>query len=168
MWSFKKRDAHISKSHQYVLTGRTTESAAFDQAMSEEHPAGLEPIKQAVVGETLYVAIYSSFGIVRFVGETEFSKGAWVGLELPTPTGKNDGSVQGKRYFQCQPQHGIFVRSSACSRRAAGGAPLPPVPPERESRRADVTAAADTSSRPTHTGVQVNRCITCFAMRLCG
>ena len=36
-------------------------------------------------------------GLVRYVGETEFAKGEWVGLELNQPIGKNDGSVAGKR-----------------------------------------------------------------------
>lgn len=48
--------------------------------------------------------------IVRYVGNTQFSTGTWVGVELDGPTGKNDGAVQGKRYFECPPGHGMFVR----------------------------------------------------------
>lgn len=36
--------------------------------------------------------------------------GVWAGIELDTPTGKNDGTVQGIQYFVCKPKHGIFVR----------------------------------------------------------
>lgn len=30
---------------------------------------------------------------------------------MDTPTGKNDGTVQGIQYFTCRPKHGIFVRA---------------------------------------------------------
>lgn len=51
-------------------------------------------------------------GIVRYAGTTSFAPGLWVGVELEEPKGKNDGSVQGKRYFQCLMGHGVFVRPS--------------------------------------------------------
>ncbi|KAH7098245.1 CAP Gly-rich domain-containing protein [Auriculariales sp. MPI-PUGE-AT-0066] len=49
-------------------------------------------------------------GIVRFCGETAFAQGLWVGIEYDEPLGKNDGSVNGERYFTCRPAHGAFVR----------------------------------------------------------
>jgi dynactin 1 len=50
---------------------------------------------------------------VRFVGLTHFALGDWVGIELDEPTGKNDGSVQGERYFHCGQGFGMFIRPSA-------------------------------------------------------
>lgn len=40
----------------------------------------------------------------------ELQGGTWIGIELDTPTGKNDGTVQNIQYFSCKPKHGIFVR----------------------------------------------------------
>lgn len=55
-------------------------------------------------------------GIVRFVGVTAFKEGPWVGVELDFAVGKNDGSVEGTRYFTTTmpdvTDAGIFVRPS--------------------------------------------------------
>ena len=35
----------------------------------------------------------------------------WVGVELDVPVGRHDGVAKnGRRYFQCRPGHGLFVR----------------------------------------------------------
>ncbi|KAF9890739.1 hypothetical protein FE257_005605 [Aspergillus nanangensis] len=47
---------------------------------------------------------------VRFVGVTNFAADEWVGIEFTEATGKNDGSVQGERYFDCEQGFGMFVR----------------------------------------------------------
>ena len=38
--------------------------------------------------------------------------GKWIGVALDDAKGKNNGTVQGKRYFTCDDNHGIFVRQS--------------------------------------------------------
>ncbi|XP_057716420.1 dynactin subunit 1 isoform X1 [Corythoichthys intestinalis] len=51
-------------------------------------------------------------GTVAYVGATLFASGKWVGVILDEAKGKNDGTVQGKRYFTCRDGYGIFVRQS--------------------------------------------------------
>uniref|UniRef100_A0A3P8WDN4 Si:dkeyp-47f9.4 n=1 Tax=Cynoglossus semilaevis TaxID=244447 RepID=A0A3P8WDN4_CYNSE len=55
-------------------------------------------------------------GVVQFCGKTSFAPGLWLGIELDKPSGKNDGSVGGVRYFSCPPKHGIFAPPSHVQR----------------------------------------------------
>ncbi|CAM9102872.1 unnamed protein product, partial [Ectocarpus sp. 6 AP-2014] len=51
--------------------------------------------------------------VVRYVGETQFATGVWVGVELSPdadPPGNNDGSVRGVSYFKCPPLCGVFAK----------------------------------------------------------
>ncbi len=47
---------------------------------------------------------------VQYVGSAHFAVGDWIGVELDDASGKNDGAVQGERYFDCEPGHGMFIR----------------------------------------------------------
>lgn len=38
-------------------------------------------------------------GTVAFIGMTSFASGKWIGVVLDEPKGKNNGTVQGKAYF---------------------------------------------------------------------
>jgi dynactin 1 len=38
--------------------------------------------------------------------------GKWIGIELYEKNGKNDGSVDGIAYFNCEMGYGVFVRPS--------------------------------------------------------
>ncbi|XP_067884131.1 dynactin subunit 1-like isoform X3 [Heterodontus francisci] len=76
--------------------------------MSGETGAG-KPLK---VGSRVEVIGKGHRGTVAYVGATMFASGKWVGVILDDAKGKNDGTVQGKRYFTCEDSHGIFVRQS--------------------------------------------------------
>uniref|UniRef100_A0A8C6LTW4 Kinesin family member 13B n=1 Tax=Nothobranchius furzeri TaxID=105023 RepID=A0A8C6LTW4_NOTFU len=67
------------------------------------------------VGEFVTVGSNKS-GTVRYVGPTDFADGTWVGVELEVPAGKNDGSVDGKHYFRCNPGYGVLVRPDRVTR----------------------------------------------------
>ncbi|KAM3601452.1 uncharacterized protein V6R79_013140 [Siganus canaliculatus] len=64
--------------------------------------------KDLRVGDRVLVG-GSKMGVIRYIGETDFAKGEWCGVELDEPLGKNDGAVAGTRYFQCLPKFGLFA-----------------------------------------------------------
>lgn len=49
-------------------------------------------------------------GTIKFLGKTKFSPGCWVGIQLDEALGKNDGSVNGVKYFSCESKKGLFVK----------------------------------------------------------
>ncbi|KAK6204966.1 uncharacterized protein RJT21DRAFT_137396 [Scheffersomyces amazonensis] len=68
------------------------------------------------LGQIVYVR--NDSGVVRYIGTTGFAPGNWVGIELDHVQGKNDGSIDGKRYFNTEKQggnYGIFVRETMVS-----------------------------------------------------
>ncbi|KAM9708329.1 LOW QUALITY PROTEIN: CAP-Gly domain-containing linker protein 4-like [Menidia menidia] len=67
------------------------------------------------LGERVLVAGQRT-GVVQFCGKTSFAPGVWLGVELDKPSGKNDGSVGGVRYFSCPPKHGVFAPPSRVQR----------------------------------------------------
>jgi dynactin complex subunit len=62
-----------------------------------------------IVGDRVWVNGVKP-GYIQYIGETKFAPGEWAGVVLDTPTGKNDGSVLGRRYFYCEPNRGVFAR----------------------------------------------------------
>ena len=56
----------------------------------------VEPVVALALGDAVMVLGRNerNEGTVRFVGETRFATGTWVGVELHSDQGKNDGSVQ--------------------------------------------------------------------------
>ncbi|KAI1506106.1 CAP-Gly domain-containing protein [Biscogniauxia marginata] len=91
-------------------------------------------MSEFIVGQTIQLNDGRS-ALVRFIGQTHFAGGDWIGVELEDESGKNDGSVQGERYFDCSPGKGMFVRPMAVS--AVIAAPPPKAAPVRRTSRAN-------------------------------
>lgn len=64
------------------------------------------------VGSKVLVKDKGLEGTVRFVGNTLFAPGKWIGVELDEAKGKNNGMIQGKAYFLCPDNHGLMVRQN--------------------------------------------------------
>lgn len=90
-------------------------AAAAAAAAEPQDGAGGGDGDNFVVGDRVWVN-GNKPGVVQFLGETQFAPGQWAGIVLDEPIGKNDGSVAGVRYFQCDALRGIFTRPSKLSR----------------------------------------------------
>ncbi|PVI07224.1 hypothetical protein DM02DRAFT_609198 [Periconia macrospinosa] len=94
-------------------------------------------------------------GTVRYIGGVTGKPDIWVGLELDGPEGKNDGSVQGERYFDCAPLHGIFTKYSDITQLIqSASAPVPspsPAPRKPPSRLGAKPPAKAPATRPSST-----------------
>lgn len=87
---------------------KMAERAAEEQAEQERRAA------LAVVGARCLVTAKGPrrIGTVRYCGEFE-DKGIFVGVEFDEPLGVNDGTVAGRRYFECRPKYGSMVPLAA-------------------------------------------------------
>ncbi|XP_006880629.1 PREDICTED: CAP-Gly domain-containing linker protein 4 [Elephantulus edwardii] len=75
-------------------------------------------------GSQVLLTSSNEMGTVRYLGPTDFASGIWLGLELRSAKGKNDGAVGDKRYFTCKPNHGVLVRPSRVTYRGINGSKL--------------------------------------------
>ncbi|XP_047021111.1 kinesin-like protein KIF13A isoform X1 [Helicoverpa zea] len=98
----RPRSAHEPALHH-------TPASSTERIVDDESSESLQP--WMTVGESVALRLSSSTGVIAYTGPTHFAGGTWIGVELDAPTGKNDGSVGGTRYFECRPRHGIFVRA---------------------------------------------------------
>ncbi|XP_038586417.1 dynactin subunit 1-like isoform X6 [Micropterus salmoides] len=90
----------------------------------------VESSKPPKIGSVVEVIGKGQRGTVAYIGATLFASGKWVGVILNEPKGKNDGTVQGKRYFTCEENHGIFVRQSQIQVVDDGSSATSPETPE--------------------------------------
>ncbi|KAJ3426629.1 guanine nucleotide exchange factor [Anaeramoeba flamelloides] len=56
------------------------------------------------------IKVHGTYGTIRYLGKTKFAKGIWIGIELDKPDGNNNGTISSVKYFECENNHGLFIR----------------------------------------------------------
>uniref|UniRef100_K1QD45 CAP-Gly domain-containing linker protein 1 n=1 Tax=Magallana gigas TaxID=29159 RepID=K1QD45_MAGGI len=139
------------------ISANLAEKYAAEMVQKLPGPEGLPPPPPAddfIIGDRVWVS-GTKPGHIAYIGETQFAAGEWAGVVLDNPEGKNDGSVQGVRYFQCEPKRGVFSRISKLSR-TPGLTSVTPKPDDCVSEsggstsvKANGTSHLPSSLRPT-------------------
>ena len=122
------------------------EKKKLELVVNEEHQSDLAA--KLKIGDRVLVKTSTGDSTrqaeVMFVGKIEqIAPGYWIGVQYDEPVGKNDGSVQGIRFFDCAPDHGGFLRPDKIS-------PDPNPPPPRvikteEEKEKEAEEAEDAS-----------------------
>ena len=75
-------------------------------------PEHMKELAEAIaVGNRCQASPGGKRGEVKFVGKIPgLPVGFWIGVQFDEPVGKNDGSVKGKKYFECPMGYGSFLR----------------------------------------------------------
>merc|ERR1739848_939591 len=88
-------------------------SAASDEILNEN-------TGNLMVGMPVWVD-GTKHGRIAYIGEVHFAKGEMAGVHLDTSQGKNNGTVGGVMYFQCEPRRGVFSRLHRLTLRPLSG-----------------------------------------------
>nr|XP_045010768.1 tubulin-folding cofactor B isoform X3 [Jaculus jaculus] len=112
----QQREQQEVEAAQRLAEEKAQASAISVGSRCEVHPQGQTPRR----GTVMYVGMTGSglcpqvsLSFLSWAGLTDFKPGYWIGIRYDEPLGKNDGSVNGRRYFECQAKYGAFVKPSA-------------------------------------------------------
>ncbi|XP_015270375.1 PREDICTED: CAP-Gly domain-containing linker protein 4 isoform X3 [Gekko japonicus] len=125
---FRRSFSTTSASSQKEINRRNSsvksKNSALRRSWSNTTTVSTEGPVKLHEGSQVLLTSSSEMGIIRYIGPTDFAPGVWLGLELRSAKGKNDGLVGDKRYFTCKPNHGVLVRPSRVTYRGINGAKL--------------------------------------------
>ncbi|KAG0235183.1 hypothetical protein BGW41_000893 [Actinomortierella wolfii] len=111
---YEKRSDSVLAFKQRNKLGRFSDALSTTSSTSDKERLYEEAAQNIKVGDRCEVDVGGESmkrrGTVKFLGKTDFQPGVWVGVQYDEPLGKNDGSINGVRYFTCPPKYGSFVR----------------------------------------------------------
>lgn len=112
----KKKDNFRTFKEQNLKNLTQTKDQAMAKDQEKKDKEEEEKAATMKIGDRCQVEVVNQpkkLGTIQYVGPTDFHPGYWIGVKYDEPVGKNDGSVKGKRYFECFMKYGGFVRPSS-------------------------------------------------------
>nr|CAD7266938.1 unnamed protein product [Timema shepardi] len=99
----------LAKRSSDILDDPTFLDLPFDNPSATSSPlVELPLVGPSMVGQRVCVGGRKR-GTLMYYGPIQCDAGVFCGVELDEPEGLNDGSLNGERYFQCRPNHGIIA-----------------------------------------------------------
>jgi len=116
--TYDKRDNTVRAKKREEAAQRAKERAAMIAAgvpTPQEKPARPETSRDVEAKFPMdgrcEVAPGGRRGSVAYIGKVKGLQGTWIGIRLDEPLGANDGTKDGKPYFDCPgPKYGCFAR----------------------------------------------------------
>ena len=110
-------DTHVgtTSNKAFLLCSGSRRYTSLCESRAHAEPSTRVPLTADMAAAIVVgarVRVGGKEGVVQFVGETHFAPGAWVGIELDTAAGKNNGTVKGVTYFACAEHRGLFVKKA--------------------------------------------------------
>lgn len=84
----------------------------LDEKKKQQAAEEAERLKTFTIGSRCEVIVKDQprrIGEIMYVGLLDGKKGTFVGVKFDEPLGTNDGSLEGKQYFECGPKYGSFL-----------------------------------------------------------
>uniref|UniRef100_A0A182NSK2 CAP-Gly domain-containing protein n=1 Tax=Anopheles dirus TaxID=7168 RepID=A0A182NSK2_9DIPT len=92
------------------------EMARHNEERKRQEEEDQRMLESTAIGARCRVTAKNSpvrLGTVMYKGAIDGKQGVFIGVKFDEPLGVNDGSVNGKRYFDCDPKYGSFVAAKA-------------------------------------------------------
>ncbi|EGW34397.1 uncharacterized protein SPAPADRAFT_59828 [Spathaspora passalidarum NRRL Y-27907] len=117
---FKLSEADYAKRQDSVLQWKQANRLGrfdpnYEVLQQKEQRENAEKIGKMKVGDRCRVINIEGErrGVVKFIGKVDIideGKSDWIGIEFDEPVGRNNGSINGVKIFECRNKHGSFVK----------------------------------------------------------